>query len=1317
MSLSKRFASSAAVAVHESSDDETTHDDELLQRLLKNKTNFSKIKPSNLCSQPCRDDLGTAGVGSDDDLTDEDLDESWKDDFNSVLKSCESRKSNSAEGNIETADKQASYESRNAVQRVTGTSSYSDKDLSVAHNEDNKLKGKSDNVRIINSTVDVPSCGIRTHSQNKKNIANKALPLGQNDGIKSLQGGYNDNGFEINHRDIKPHSSPIIKEKCISDNRDILNAKKNEKDCINSKKSGKKNNHDFRKNIDKNEIKHIYSERLNISNCGKEQANEDVKNVEKNNESKKENKGKEHNESIKENKGKEHLNLDRKVHEKQKAKHNQTPQYENETAKKDFPTMHAEDLHNKSEVSVKEAKNKNGSLDENRSCHSSQVNKKKDSKVLKPLVIKQATSFPLDELLPTPVPSKKPRASLDSSINNRESPSSARKRHKSEMAPTCQQFSAKKQRVEIVDRNITDENSLQLDHVVSDYVPAEIANILAAVDTSNSFLNLFKQKLFGEAYDRFSNDFENTRQPADSLLKPSGFYKEVTEENIAFTDTGNDVTDNSEELFHLLVQQCSELVKTEDDKSKLHSLVNLLKSESGNDFVSTGFTPDQETDRRSPPSPYSPMSTLCTEPRFEGRTLLKGGVEPRHIPKNFLLKLGKSKPRDPRLSGNYCKVKPDSIPMPKFAEEFWKTEKVKELRKRQWSINDEHKVKNRKASKNQTTHHPKEEMNAAQKNVESGQHVETKNHHIKSKTVSVQCQPVYNESASKETKAGNGQNIFSDLNNNDVIGSSSFSGIKDPSVYAAVAKVLGCKETLFEQGTQRKDTKDPHNEINPVKENTNITLVSASSHKTDLGISTIPVITGNTDSLSKTNKPSQHRANSLVHVNTSKINPPHITCIDNIVKSTTQIGIVKPMPISSLDKDTREVSMDLSSDVEEGEVTDVGENNSGNKKGRLDKGSYKQVHVDKVEPKIKASDSRFSKNFVKENSNLSDDGACSSTSSSISSSSRLSSVSSRSKRNEGTYWKRRQEYPHQRRSRYSSCSSVDSRSSERSYHYNGTGHSSRSYSKSANNKWQEKKEYARHTNKAVVSSRKHEKNKPRYINGKHSEHSERHTDHQPSHGKSRASESKYSHGQSSRSNSSNKNRSNRHDREYSNDKRCIDHKMKPKIHKTEAERTRFSSKPDTCDVDSDDPDVKRYSQDYKEKFGSKTNSQHQVNDSSSRLQTDSKSNVYSDLYKSDRDFLLNMRKKFKMADKVKHERDSVNMQHKITNTVNRKEKSTENDQSMGRHQTGKNVNKDKSSKETGNELSVSSKRSRPEADGSGCFKYSDMFTLADLENS
>ncbi|KAH3864125.1 uncharacterized protein LOC127866738 [Dreissena polymorpha] len=170
-----------------------------------------------------------------------------------------------------------------------------------------------------------------------------------------------------------------------------------------------------------------------------------------------------------------------------------------------------------------------------------------------------------------------------------------------------------------------------------------------------------------------------------------GFYQEHVNLNPSMDQSSEQSENGCEKLFELLIQQCSALIKTDEDRAKINTMLGELKKQGGDSLTGVGlkqrfdnltgmgFTPtisddgiaandDLETAINNAPSPV-PSPTRTLHEVFEGRTLLKGGVEPRHIPKTTVKKDGKHKPTDPRSFS--AKTKDIKLKLPKFMETVW----------------------------------------------------------------------------------------------------------------------------------------------------------------------------------------------------------------------------------------------------------------------------------------------------------------------------------------------------------------------------------------------------------------------------------------------------------------------------------------------------------------------------------------------------------------------------------------------------------------------------------------------------------------------
>ena len=1313
MALSKRFSSIAAAAAPENHDDDEAYDDEILQRLLKNKTNFTTLAPSKFDFQ-LRDDLGAAGVSDEED----ELDEGWQNDFKSLLKSSGNNKAVSGDGdkaveNIEedSAQDTAKVENVSEVGAASHNSKINFVELSSESNSnshrkkidvaDSKAQSRSSAINKKAKEEDIKIRGGKETAdilvRDSRNVRSSFLADAPDSAVPL---------YECKH-EVHTDSHATVKD-LDHRHKEELDSPKTIK--LTPKKPRIQTDVDHKAHSGRNKAKYRSSLKCEpplverTSDVDFDIPNESEKSsqisVTSNAITSKEKAKREHSQA------REQERISKTVAEKQRPSKTQTNSTKANAGSKESFSNSRHDKTSKPSSTNRELKHKKSFTSESKPNNSSSTTCKKEIKQVKPLVIKQATSFPLDELLPATITCKKSRASLDSSIdmnNNHESPSNARKRHKSDMLSNYQQVNAKKLKVDFVQRLKSEEVQFEENQSMSsNYIPEDVASLLAAVDTNQSLLSFFKQKLYTETGGFMPSDSDKKLKSVDS--KSFGYYKERKEE-CPFMLSKDQDSNNSEELFHLLVQQCSELVKTEEDQSKLQSLVDLLKTEGGGEFNGTGFTPELETDQKSPPSvtvqksppsPYSPKSKQNPALIFEGRTLLKGGVEPRHIPKNFISKLGKSRPTDPRTFSN-CKTS-HVLPLPKFAEEFWKKEKVKQLRKQQWTIKDETIEKNKKVSKVRNTHTVKDNTHGTYLANEQPND---------STTTSFENQfatdiGVLGENNRREIDT----DVASGLENLETVrGLSTFHGVKELGFYAAVAEVFGYQDEIAEHtqasvgGVERETQKN--NDVNSIPVVIN-------------GVETIPVSTGTImpsgqQSQNKTYEPSLCSRPALIEMNknVSSVNKDAAS-----VKSSTQmgpfVGIVKPMPANvskdksvagsrSGDVDTRYVSMDLSSDCEEGEINPKTEDILEIEKLNKNKRAATLLNDNRGREKVR--NKSHAAKCVKRHDRIIDDGSSS-----------CSSASSRS-RGDKRYWRRSsfdyRSENYRGRQRYSSSSSVDSRSSGRSFSEKKkvrlSSESSRSHhSRQSDDRYYRKGDDGRHDSKSRTSYsyRQQEKQKP--------------LDKRQTHRHYNGPKENSRHFKNSENSKS----------VHMGDKRHVK-QNKSEIQQSKSIQTTKSSlgtnvksKPRYSEDDTDSED-QQYSLDYKEKFGRvKADVSLEDSESQSRSSVTSLSKPLPDLYKADREFLSYMQKKFDMADKVKHEGASDKMLGSQKDRNENDNQSTKNKDVCGTT-AGR---RDKPTKRAvlgslGSNSCPPGKRRESEPQDTSCFMYSDMYALADLEET
>lgn len=378
----------------------------------------------------------------------------------------------------------------------------------------------------------------------------------------------------------------------------------------------------------------------------------------------------------------------------------------------------------------------------NKTNKTSSTKQGKDAKKVKVYDIKPALSFPLDELLPACKPNENSKRKANSEEKVREihtgSSAGCEPQYNAESVGLenckqhiqysednlCSPYDTTHARVEPVydlSRNIDtvpDEVSFPKDPFISidtisdgsncqdeynlgglrDVVPNQSAslNVFNKLPLSN-FLELMKygnkiaiQKIQTALNEQINKAKNNVEQNNVNELQQSGsfgFYKERNMNVLEETDRSSP-KEKSEELLQLFVRQVSALVKTKEDKVKMTSLLKVLKDEVGEKLSGTGFTPPEIDITPTCDEVQSSMADNDDDAKelFEGRTLLKGGVKPRHIPKTTIYKSGRDDPRDPRQ----FPPKPSSehyVKLPEFFEIF-QNEMKKKLQKIPYNAKD-----------------------------------------------------------------------------------------------------------------------------------------------------------------------------------------------------------------------------------------------------------------------------------------------------------------------------------------------------------------------------------------------------------------------------------------------------------------------------------------------------------------------------------------------------------------------------------------------------------------------------------------------------
>ncbi|XP_060588784.1 uncharacterized protein LOC132744182 isoform X2 [Ruditapes philippinarum] len=363
---------------------------------------------------------------------------------------------------------------------------------------------------------------------------------------------------------------------------------------------------------------------------------------------------------------------------------------------------------------------------------------KKGPAKVKTLKIKPTFSFPLDELLP-PVPTEKQKAVKvikDETISNN------REKHDFQFNETAEDIPSVESSFNPVapivfneadvfhgtvydnspgDERLPDEYQVQHGNFEGhegmamagfsgvqtgdEELDTGMANLIAALQSGDQqVVSVFQAALHDQiglnlealaAKARSGCQVASASESGESSL--FGFYTERT--NSSNTNNPDQTGDNQtnekyDELFALLVEQCSALVKTEEDSSKLKSLLKLLQKESEMKLTKNIFLPEVEAQSSQPDVSHSDQESVQSEKSmscqqetdlFEGRTLLKGGVEPRHIPKTTVRKHGQERPKDPRVNiffeNNKRQIK---LPLPSFAVELYGEKKVKRILHLDW---------------------------------------------------------------------------------------------------------------------------------------------------------------------------------------------------------------------------------------------------------------------------------------------------------------------------------------------------------------------------------------------------------------------------------------------------------------------------------------------------------------------------------------------------------------------------------------------------------------------------------------------------------
>ena len=233
-----------------------------------------------------------------------------------------------------------------------------------------------------------------------------------------------------------------------------------------------------------------------------------------------------------------------------------------------------------------------------------------------------------------------------------------------------------------------------LQNVISKQIQCNVSPpIERSEDKSKGFaltgqLNCPSQEGYG-FYNEMNSDAKGSLKKNLSAFDKDEVFHKRSEHFVS--EKGDNLDKQSKELFKLFIQQCSQLVRTEQDKKMLDSLVHLLKKESGTDLGMTGLSPPSVKHtivEESSPAEFINSADVLVEKDmelFEGRTLLKGFVQPRHIPKTTIVKSGRDKPTDPRpISTLLAKTSSKPLPLPQFVHDLREESVVQRILTLDW---------------------------------------------------------------------------------------------------------------------------------------------------------------------------------------------------------------------------------------------------------------------------------------------------------------------------------------------------------------------------------------------------------------------------------------------------------------------------------------------------------------------------------------------------------------------------------------------------------------------------------------------------------
>ncbi|KAL4240704.1 hypothetical protein ACF0H5_001496 [Mactra antiquata] len=376
--------------------------------------------------------------------------------------------------------------------------------------------------------------------------------------------------------------------------------------------------------------------------------------------------------------------------------------------------------------------NKKGSSVDNISKSKPAV-KKKEQKVVKKFDIKRASSFPLDELLPL---SNKPSMAAD--IDKQTTDKIPEKPIAIEASNTGSEENSQENQYQSIEECFHG-SVFDYDPPVDEPKPDITAN---NINTTSSFLESGLLPPDSSGFDMTSNVNNVTSDirlqvPSENFVDNSynqciptlisSYNRQVSRNvdrlgsrNVYNTGTtiseiasSNNITmernqiiqstldeigqcnslEQCESLLQTLNEQCSALVTTDEDRVTLEAMIKSLRlklldaSMYMDEANNVADNTPEDIIHENVVGPSGDSSTLVSKDmeNFEGRTLLKGGVEPRHIPKTSVNKFYQERPRDPRLAVlDYCKKCQNRLPMPKFSVDLYGEKTVKKMIHLDW---------------------------------------------------------------------------------------------------------------------------------------------------------------------------------------------------------------------------------------------------------------------------------------------------------------------------------------------------------------------------------------------------------------------------------------------------------------------------------------------------------------------------------------------------------------------------------------------------------------------------------------------------------